>query len=524
MVAHFVRLKFDLLRNAARREPRHLIGVLLMLVYGLGAAWFVTVGLAQLKGADPVFTGDVTVAAGTAILALFIIVPLVFGVDDPLDPRQFSVFGMKPGRLAVGLGVASLVGIPAIVMTVVGLAQVVAWSAHPGASAVAVLCVPLIVATCVLCARITGSLASLFLATRRERETSGLIVLLGFVVASPIAVVMLSAQWRPSAVAALGKVADVTAWTPLGAAWAAPGDVAVGDSGAAIGKLLIAVAFLAGLWLVWQLLVKRMLNSPVRRQRVRPYLGMGWFRALPGTASGVIAARSLSYWGRDVRYRASFFILPFVPVVLIGVLAIAGVPLSDLVLLPVTIMCFFLGWATVHNDVAYDNSALWLHVSANVSGTADRFGRTVPALALGALVIGFGSPLTAWLFGAPDALWTIVAVAACVLLVSLGVSSVVSAWTPYPAPHPGDSAFAQPQSGGSRASTVQVMSILAIAALAAPTVYFAVQSLGSRGDGQLLVALLGFGSGLAVLTAGVLVGGAIFQRRAPELLAYTMRF
>ena len=53
------------------------------------------------------------------------------------------------------------------------------------------------------------------------------------------------------------------------------------------------------------------------------------------------------------------------------------------------IVCLFLGW-TVHNDVAYDNTAFWLHVASDVDGRADRLGRLAPPLAIGLPVAVIG--------------------------------------------------------------------------------------------------------------------------------------
>ena len=125
------------------------------------------------------------------------------------------------------------------------------------------------------------------------------------------------------------------------------------------------------LWLAWQALVAWMLTTPQREAGARDYAGLGWFGRMPGTPAGAIAARSITYWLRDARYRVALVIVPIVPTVMILILLVGGVPGRFLVLLPVPIMCFFLAWSTVHNDVAYDNSAIWLHVVSEHS----RLGR-----------------------------------------------------------------------------------------------------------------------------------------------------
>ena len=75
----------------------------------------------------------------------------------------------------------------------------------------------------------------------------------------------------------LESFAGVLGWTPLGAAFAAPGDAAAGDWGPAILKFLIAAATVGAIWLAWQSLVAKMLVTPGREASAKNYRGLGWF-------------------------------------------------------------------------------------------------------------------------------------------------------------------------------------------------------------------------------------------------------
>jgi ABC-2 type transport system permease protein len=185
-------------------------------------------------------------------------------------------------------------------------------------------------------------------------------------------------------------------------------------------------------------------------------------------------------------------------------------------------MCLFLGWA-VHNDIAYDSTAFWTHVSANTSGVDDRWGRLVPALFVGIPLVLLGSLITVLITGGWNTLPALVGLSACVLLVALGISSVMSAGFPYPAVHPGDSPFAQPQAAGTAGSVVQSLSFFATILLAAPVVGLVV--LGMLFDPVWYWAALGGGLfiGTVALYVGVHWGGRIVRRRAPELLAFTLQ-
>ncbi len=524
MVAQLLGLKLRLLGNMFRRSPWQVFGLVVGLLYGLGAAVAVMAGLVALRAVEVDLAHSIVVVGGSLIVLGFLFVPLVFGADDTIDPRKFSLLGIPTSRLALGLATAAFIGVPALVMTLISAAQVVTWSRSGPATFVAILSALVLVVTCMLGSRVMTTMATLLLSTRRAREATGLISLLLLSAITPLIAMMMTVDWLQRGIPVLHSIADVLAFTPLGAAWAAPGFAAAGNAAAATGTMAIALAFLGILWLVWRVLVAAMLVTPERESHSHTYSGLGWFSYLPATSAGVVAARSLSYWGRDARYRSALVIVPIVPVVMIGALSVAGVPLNLLLLLPVPIMCFFLAWSTAHNDVAFDNTAVWLHVASNIKGSSDRVGRIVPPLALGLIVIAVGTPLSAWGYGSADVVPSLLGVSICTLFVGLGLSSVISAGFPYPAVHPGDSPFAQPQSSAGAASWVQGMSLLAVLAVTAPTVYFAVLGIMYGGGWPVGALLLGITTGVVALGGGIRLGGRVFEERGPELLAFTARY
>ncbi len=522
MVAQFFRLKLRLLANTFKRSPWQIVGIVIALVYGVGAAGFAVLGLVGLRFAEPEVARSVLVVFGSLVVLGFLLVPLAFGVDDTLDPRRFALFGIPNSKLASLLALTALIGVPSLVIVIVSAAQVVTWSRGALPVLLALAGAAVIVATCVLGARVTTSLAAFVLSTRRARETSGLIALITVVCASPAIAILASVDWATDGIVALGRMADVASWTPFGAAWAAPADAATGNAGSGILKLLIAIAFVVVLWVLWRGLVSAMLVSRQREGRSKSYAGLGWFDRLPATPLGTVAARSLTYWFRDARYRVQLVIVPIVPMLMVVVFLVGGVYWQNLALLPLPVMCLFLSWS-VHNDVAYDNTAIWLHVASNVSGAADRLGRAVPALLLGTLLIAIGAPISAELYGDATVLPSMIGVSACILLSGLGLSSVLSARFPYPAVRPGDSPFTQPQASGGAASLVQSLAFFATVLFTVPALLLGLYGLVERGILPVLSLVTGLGVGLAVLAIGISAGGRIFERRGPELLAFTLR-
>jgi len=89
--------------------------------------------------------------------------------------------------------------------------------------------------------------------------------------------------------------------------------------------------------------------------------------------------------------------------------------------------------------------------------------------------------------------------------------------------HPGDSPFAQPQAAGTTGSVVQSLSFTVTVLSAAPVAFLAF--LGETVSPVWHFAALGAGLliGVGALIGGVFWGGRLVDRRAPELLAFTLQ-
>jgi ABC-2 type transport system permease protein len=522
VVEQLLRLKLRLLGNAFHRSPWQVAGLALGLASGVGVSIFALTLLVAAR-LLPTSAAAAPVEVFGAVLTFgFVVVPLVFGVDDVLDPRKFSLYGIPTSRLATSLAVGALIGIPTIALTIIAIGQVVTWSRGPLPVLLSVIGIPVIVATCLLCSRVSTAVAAFILSSRRSRDSAGL---LGFVVLAVFAVVFvvfLNTNWQEHAQSILQQVARVAAWTPFGAVWAAPADAAAGDVGMALLRELIALVFLGLLWLAWRTLVKYMLITQPHAAGARSYHGLGLFRVLPVSPTAVVAERSFTYWIRDARYHASLLVIPVIPFLLMVPLLIIGVPANILALMPVPIMALFLGWS-VHNDTAYDNTAIWLHVASGTRGRADRAGRVVPPLVVGVPLLVIASLICAPLYGDEGILPALLGVGLGVLLTGLGLSSVGSAQFPYPAVRPGDSPFAAPQAVGTASALIQSLSFVVTIILASPAFIFAAMALFIPGYWAWASLVAGIVLGSLFLWLGILWGGHIFDRRSPEILGASMR-
>lgn len=513
MAARLLRLRIDVLLGAFRSGPARSAGAVLGVLVVVAVTALLIGAIGALRSSDA--AAGALVTAGGLVSVGFLVLPFLLGPLDPMDPRAFRLFGLPPLRLAGALALAGLVSVPTLALLVVGLASA---PLVPGAGAFAVVGPLLAVATASLFARIGLAASAALVPSRTAREllaVLGLVLMLG----GPAAL-------GAAALVDTGDTPVLERWgaamgaTPFGAAWMIAPAARTGD---ALGPLLLALATLVAAGALWWLVVRLLTGRPERTHRPPRGLRLGWFDVLGSTRTGAIAARSITYWLRDPRYQASLVAVPVLPVAALLLLAVVGVPFPLLSLLPVPLIALFLGWF-LHNDVAYDGSAFWLHVAAGVRGWSDRLGRAFPTLLLGVPVVVLGSLISSATSGLPDALPVVLAVNTCLLLVPAGVASAVSARLAYPAPRPGDSAFTQPQAPGASGAGPQSLAFGLGLLLSAPAVVLGVRALFVDPEAAGDAVLVGFGSAVVVFALGVLLGGLLFERRATELVAFTSRY
>jgi ABC-2 type transport system permease protein len=536
MIVELLRLKVRLLANGFR-EPRTAFRAGIGIVLAALVVVLLWAGASLAGDLDAVTRHRVVVVTGALVSLGAFFVPLVVARSQLLHPRALWLFGF--GRLSIAGAVlfTTLVG-PALVLVPIALAPLWLWEGD--ASATAALAVPLIVLEGLFAARIGVVLGTVV----RHRPAINALVRLLAVLLLVAGIVVIAAHLTPTLAALLPgswwrtalpfvlalaplrdpAIADTLTALPLGAFWRAPSHQAAGDAALVQQDLGLGVLTILVLLVVWLASLAFQLRPTRRRPRARAALVPGWFRRLPSTPVGAVAARSFTYWMRDPRYRAGLAVLPVVPVVTLVSFAIVGIPLSISSLIPLPVIVLLLAWATLHNDVAYDSTGVWSHLAAQIRGVDDRVGRMLPVLAMGILVVLVGTPLTAWAHGDWMIAPAVFGVCSALLLGGIGISSLISARFPYPATRPGDAPFQQPQVPGSTGGATQAGSIFLILLVASPAVTATVfELIGVPGPWTWVALVAGLVAGVLVLVLGIRVGGAVFDRRAPELLEFAVR-
>jgi ABC-2 type transport system permease protein len=517
MVAHLVKLRFLILANSLKKSPWQLVAVIIAALYGLGLLIAIVAGLIVLGFAPLEIIRSVTVVAGAATIFGWIVLPLVTsGIDQTVEPSRLVMFPIPINTLLLGLTVSGVLGVAGIVTSIAAVATVGSWARYPVAAVAALVCAAIAVLTAVVGSRMMAALSANLGSGRRFREAQGLIVFVPLLLLGPIIIAVTEAA--PGLLEVLPTIAAILEWTPIGAAWAVPGSIASGGFGAAVLQFVIALVTLGVFVVIWRFALVHALENPAHTATSKAGKGgLGFFGVFPGTPTGAVAARALTYWLRDPRYAQSLITIPLAPVALAFYANLNGVP--GVLNAAGPIVAFLLA-LSIYTDVSYDNTAFALHLQTGVSGAADRLGRVFGLMAFALPVTVLITVGTVWFTNTWQVLPGLLGIAIGALLSGAALSSVVSGRFAFAVPLPGKSPFKSPPGAGvgltlSLFATWSGLTILVIPETVLAIIGF-VTGDAIWGWASLLVALV---LGGILLVIGVRRGGAILDRRGPEMFA-----
>ncbi|WP_291055030.1 transporter [Herbiconiux sp.] len=516
MVAALVRLRFLVLRNSLKRSPWQLVAVIIGAIYGVGILALAVAGLIALGFAPVELASTIVILAGSALILGWIVVPLVaFGIEQTLDPARLVVFPLSMRQLMLGLTLTGILGVPGIVTSIAVLATVATWIREPLAAVAALVTGVIAVLICVIGSRTMAALSTSLQSNRRFREIGGILIFIPLILIGPV----IAGISRGVAASAEGlpDIARALSWSPLGAPWSVPADIAIGDWLPALAKFAIALATLALLLVVWRRSLAVALVTPRASSAKRVARGKtGLFGVLPASPAGAVAARSLTYWRRDPRYARQLIIVPLVPVLLWFYSNNTEIPW--LVNLTGPLIAYFLALA-IYADISYDGTAFATHVADGVRGIDDRIGRVTALAVIAVPLVLLGTIIPVAFTGAWGDLPMLLGLSAGALLGGFGVVSVSSALIIVPVPQAGDNPFKSAPGAGFTTALVGFAAWGVSLALLIPAALLAVLSLVfSSALFGWLTLLVGVVLGAVFLIVGLRIGAAQFERRAPDIL------
>lgn len=518
MVATVLRLRYRILFTTLARNPWQLVGFVFGLLWALGAVALVvgaSIALAVLQG--PLEARTAAILGGAALILGWVVAPvLVAGTDTSVDAAKLAPFPFTQRQTMIALSATGVTGIPGIATSLAALGTVALWVRWPAAAVLAVVGVVVGVGTCVVASRLAATLSTGFGTGRRGREILGTVVLVLLIFTGPILTAVVGLLDAAGAsLDRLTQAADVLGWTPLGAVWAAPADLAVGDVVPALIKLAIGCVTLAALWFAWSQALAAATASPPRRAARAVKAGsLGMLGVMPTGGVGATWARSLKAWTRDPRYLRQLIIVPLLPVLFVFTGGTDGFLFAAS-----TVVVGFVLSLVGYTDVSYDGTAFASVLSSGVRGREDRLGRMLAAACIGVPAIAAVAVITAAVGDTWHTLPAVLAAALALVLAGYGVSAVSSALIVVPVARPGDSPF-KTVPGQTFVNGLLVFVVMgAVMVIAAPTlVLAAIGVVADRAALGWIALIVAVAVGVGAMIAGAILGGRLLDRTGPDLL------
>ncbi|MFC0673045.1 hypothetical protein [Brachybacterium hainanense] len=542
LVAGLLKLKWTLWKRSYRKNVGKLIGTIIGSLYGLGGLVGMTFALVALVFVDGEGGLFAAVVRGVGILAtlLWLVVPVfAFGLDDTLDPRAFAIYPRTPRELQPGMFLAALLSLPTLFTVVAALLFSVfegIFLVLHGAGAVPtvlglVLLVPANlagIALCVLLPRAILAHSAGRASSRRGREIGsilGMVVLIGGLYGFSLFAQSINGASIEVIGRKLLEAVGVLSWTPLGALFSVPVDLASGDYLPALVRLVIGAASIVGLWLWWRSSLGAALTSALigdsssGTTAEKPLVP----RFAPRNALGASIGRSLRYWRRDSRYIAAIAVMPLMLVffVAMGMLGPAGPFMGILGLLLIAGM----GGISLMNEIGFDGPSGWVTMTAGLPSRPNLAGRVI-ALALFAVpFIAIASIAVPLLLGRGELIAMMLPGTLGLLLSGLGVSVLISVLLPYPTAPPGTNPMKDKSSSTSNAMIAMAVGMIGIWIPQIPAIGVGIWGavVGSLGL-QILAGAIALIAGIITIVVGIRVAASILDRRMVDLFQKVRAF
>ena len=449
-----LRLKWTLWKRSYRKNVGKIIGTAFGALYGLGgmvALVFLFLGTTLWAGEGELFPQIVRSLGALTVLLWFLIPVFAFGLDDTLDPRAFALLPRSAKELQPGMFAAAALSLPSLftlIAIVIATAFELLWLIVFGQGALWILLGALALipanlaglALCLLLPRAWFAHSASRASSRKGRELGGTLGFMGlFVLIYAFSLSMqrienLDIDWVR---AQLPLATEVLAWTPLGALFSVPMDLAEGRVLTALLRALIGAGTIVLVWLWWRRSIDVSLTSALTgdassgQAKVSPLVP----RFVPVGPFGAVMGKSLRYWRRDTRYLAALGIYPVVIVFFVAMGFM--VPESRSMMLGLAVfMCAMTG-LSLANEIGFDGPAGWVNIVAGAPARANLLGRIAAMAVLmvpAVVVITVALPL---LYGLPQLIPMTVLGALGAMISGWGTSMVVGVLLPYPSSPPG---------------------------------------------------------------------------------------
>ncbi|EPD30946.1 hypothetical protein [Gleimia europaea] len=415
MVASIIGLKLRSMWNNLTQKWWKLVLVILATLYFGGFLGFILI--APLVILDAGLTTpfiQVAVLAGSAVGLAWVVAPVFgMGLDATTAPKSFAPYVAPTRSLSRALLYSSLAGPGGLITFLVFVAGTVGLFKvdQPLYGALSIVLMPF----ALLSLALVSQFLNFWFAARAEvsQGRRDMMQMVGVVL---LVAVMWGFSYFMSTFAEGGihfdfvTLANVAKWTPFAGIVSIPYLLVSGELIPALVQVAYAAAIFAFLGAGWHSLVRgemvgraHQLSSEAKQavaagqSVVDPALvttetnnvaGLDtqlkslnfWLKLGLNPPTAAIAARNLHMWVRDARLAPSLIIMIMMPILGLGFSLTPAGAATGWFMFVFTPLIFGQNTGML---ISYDSTAYWMHVSAGVTGRADRFGRlfaSLPAL------------------------------------------------------------------------------------------------------------------------------------------------
>jgi ABC-2 type transport system permease protein len=465
----FARLRWRHVRNGFRGRGSAAIPGVLSLVAALGVAVLLAVsGVASSSVSFGTARAAVTLVGAIAALGALLMPVVLIGTDDSLSAARLVTFPLSTTDRMAGWTAATAVS-PYGLAFGMGVIGLLIGRVRSGAgAAIALLAAVVVIVTLAILNRLLVTALAPLMSGRRGRD-------IGVMVAALLGMsgwVLSQAGQAVSGISSdrLYGLANIARWFPVAAGGRAIVEAGAGRMAASLSALAVAALGLGLVAALWRLAVVRLDGGLNRGDASSKTLaGASIFRGaksrLPRSVTGAVAARELTYAGRDPKWRVSVLSSLVVGTVLPIVNVVGGKRTPDLTMFGA--FSGLMGALATFNIVGFEGRSLWIHL---LSGIAPRDYLRGKALAIVALFLP-ASVVNVVVLAAITGGWRYlpagVVLAAGALGAGVGLGVVASVVAPLP-PAEGTNPFAVSSGRGCATGLLSMVAILVLGVVQLP--------------------------------------------------------
>ncbi|MDO5049565.1 MAG: hypothetical protein Q4D87_06760 [Actinomycetaceae bacterium] len=525
----------------------------LVLYFGALAAFLVFLGLASVVEGYIFEFSQIAAVTSLFMTVAWLILPLFgMGLESSLKPHLFTPHVAPSRKFSRAMLVANIVGPGALLSMIVMLVGTVALfiAGEVALGVLSVLLIPVALFVYALVSRtLTSWVSSRTMQTQKSRDMTQLVLTVVFIAAMFAFSFVAQALGEMTSTGWFSAVLTVGQWTPLVGPFAIPFLIYTGQVIPAVLQVVYVVVIAAILGKIWHgLVVKAMIGvkTPITPQ-IREAIEQGrpvvdpsvvtrevddtkasldyalpslrfWTKLGLSSPTAAIAARTVRDWVKDSRLAPTTIVSFFLPLLGAAVKWAEWDNMTHMAFILVFLTPITLG-TTAGMLISYDSTALWLQISAGVSGRTDRFARSLGTQPLAIAVSIVDGVVAAYLLDFRYSTFALIALIYAAMLITMAGMSAITGFRALGVQPPGTSAMSTKGTSNQFLAMLIMFGLMIVSTiLIAPGIL----ALYWFGGTVLLDTLIAVGIliwGIALHVGGLMLGAFLYERNQASILS-----